>query len=166
MNKFRILGVQRFTLRCDVASQTNFVLHDIRNWGKAIRPQNDAAMILWLPSFGNTSNYTCKTQGLPIPIGACSEIPCSTNYPKPARVVLLTFPGSSWFQSMKLQNCITLHLHENWMQFLKQHLAGNCFWSPYKECYQDATRWVCLFSGTVQWYKILQKPTICTIILH
>jgi len=131
-----------FPLWCHVMrrrSETNYVLHDTRNCGTTVTLQNDAARILYLPSVGNMSNYTCKRQGLPIPTEACSVIPCST-IPTPARLVLLTFPGSSWFQSMKLQDCITLHLHENWMQFLKQITAA--FDIPYKECYQDVTRWV------------------------
>jgi hypothetical protein len=61
---------------------------------------------------------------------------------KHSRMVLLTFPGFSWFQPTKLQERITLHLHENWVQILKQLPAFNCFWSPYKQCYKDTTRWV------------------------
>jgi hypothetical protein len=46
--------------------------------GNVVRLQNGAARIICLPSVGNTSNYTCTKPGIPMPTGACSEIPCST----------------------------------------------------------------------------------------
>jgi hypothetical protein len=89
------------------------------------------------------SNYTCQRLGLPIPTWACSEIPCST--------ILKTRPSCfidvSWIFVIPVHEATRVHycalfLHENWMQFLKQLPAVNCFWSPHKECYQGANRWV------------------------
>lgn len=165
MNKFRTLGVPKFTLGCSAMRLVTYsmtlgtVLMQL-DW-KMMLPGYSVCHLLatWIITRANGKDYPHQPKRVP-------KFRVQ-QYSKPARVVLLMFPGSSRFQSVQLQDCITLHLHENWMQFLKQLPAVNCFWSPYKECYQDVTRWVSvLFSGTVQWCKILQKPTKCTIILH